>query len=83
MFNKSECEVALECAILNDKLRLHKGGCLNGLERNRRVLATIRPRYVTQSNYFKVIIGLISLVVSFVLIRKLFQNGLKDYPISK
>ena len=74
MFNKSEGEVALECAILNAKLRLHEGGPLNGSEKTRPVVLALHPTSVSQPDYLKLIIGLITIVLSFILIGKLFSK---------
>jgi len=72
MFNKSDHEVAIECAILNGKLRPHKGGRLNDPKNSRPVVLAVHPEAVTQPDYLKLIIGVLIVIFSLILIRKLF-----------
>jgi hypothetical protein len=74
MFNKSEHEVAVECAVLNAKLRFHEGGHLNGTEENRSVVLAVQPASVTHPNYLELIMGFLAVLLSFILIDKLFSK---------
>lgn len=59
MFNKPDHEVAIECAVLNGKLRPHKGGRLNDPEKSRPVVLSVHPEAVSGADYLKMIWGVI------------------------
>jgi len=74
MFNKPFNVVSAECAVLNAKLRFHTGGRLN-IGHSAVVPRTfVYSKQTPQNNYFKVIMGAICLILSLILIGKLFSK---------